>query len=47
MKMIAQRKQGHKRLVYDKATKKIVSVDSKGNKSPTPFTIQPEDADMI
>lgn len=47
MQKIARRKPGKKKLVYDKATKRIVSVDSRGNKSPTPFTISPEDADMI
>ena len=47
MQKIARRRPGNSRLVYDRDTKSIVSINRKGEKSPTPFTIQPEDADMI
>lgn len=47
MSRIAKRKQGQRRLVYDKATRSIVSVDRRGNKTPSGLRIGPDEADCF
>ncbi len=47
MSRIAKRKQGQRRLVYDQATRTIMSVDRRGNKTPSGLRITSDEADCF